>query len=76
MILFEPLNKINALKYIGYVIYPSFLHIQYPHGIIQIKLLILCGHEQINKLFGELHEAILLSLALLTRGVINQTCVI
>ena len=61
MVLLVPLNKIDSFQDIGDVIYPSFLHIQNFHRVVEVKALLVSCHQEIDEFFGQLNEAVLLA---------------
>jgi hypothetical protein len=60
MVLFVSLNEVDALENVGDVVDPSLGHAELLHSVIEVEALLVCLHEQLYELFGQLHQSVLL----------------
>jgi hypothetical protein len=71
MVFLISLNQVNALEYIGYIVYSPFWNIKNFHGVVQIKALLLSLHQKLNELLRELNQPVFLPAFLAREGVLK-----
>ena len=71
MVFLISLNQVNALEYVGNVVYSPLWNIENFHGVVQIKALLLSLHQKLNELLRQLNQPVFLPTFLAREGVLK-----